>query len=133
MKRQVIFQGSIVGREELTNFSFNPGYFFSGCCICGEIYQTEADRNPPPINHPEYGAWLYDRNSRHQAWREAENNRHPMREHRMLVLSGNWCTPEAAQKLAPLGIFSLTDLIMSDDVSAALGEAPRAPTGNPQG
>lgn len=131
--RQVIFSGSIVGADALPGFEFNPGYFYSGCCICGDVYQEEADRNPPDSSDIEFPVWLTDQRNRHMTWRDRENKRHPEREHRMLVLSGNFCTPEAALKLAPLGIFSLTDLVMSNEVSSALGEAPRAPVDNPQG
>lgn len=125
--RQVVFAGSMVGREQLTGLEFNPVYFFSGCRICGAVYQEEADRNPPADNDPERPAWLHNQNERHIAWRESENNKHPMGVRQRLALSGEWCTPEAALKLAPLGIFSLTDLVMSNEVSAALREAPRAP------
>lgn len=129
---QLIFQGSIVGREALTGLEFNPTFFFSGCLICGEVYQTEEDRNPPTKDDPEYGKYLFDQKQRHIAWRDKENGRHPERIHRLLAISGNFCTPEAAIKLAPLGLFSLTDLAMSNEVSAALGEAPRAPLSDAQ-
>lgn len=129
---QVVFSTSIVGREVLTGFEFNPVYFFSACRICGAVYQEEADRNPLDETDPDRAAWLDNQFRRHRNWRERENNRHKEHEHRKLLLSGNWCTPEAAVILAPLGIFSLTDLVMSDSVSAALGEAPRAPVEDAQ-
>lgn len=130
--RQVIFSGSIVGRDLLPGLEFNPTYFYSGCCICGEVYQTEADRNPPSVTDPKRIEWLEDQNRRHTTWRNQENKQHPEHEHRMLILSGNWCTPEAALKLAPLGIFSLTDLVISGEVSDALRQAPRAPVDDAQ-
>ncbi len=130
--KHVIFQGSIVGRETLPGLEFNPAYYWSGCLICGEVYQTEEDRNPPDANDPNASGWAYEQKQRHLRWRDRENKRHPERVHRRLLLSGNFCTPEAAAKLAPLGLFSLTDLVMSDEVSAALGEAPRAPISDAQ-
>jgi len=130
--RQVIFQGSIVGRDQLTNLEFNPTFFFSGCLICGEVYQTDEDRNPPTVDDPEYGPFLINQKERHMAWRNKENNRHPERVHRQLAISGQFCTPEAAMKLAPLGLFSLTDIVMSDEIQAALKEAPRAPSTDAQ-
>jgi hypothetical protein len=125
---QLIFQGSIVGREQLTNFEFNPSYFFSGCCICGRVYQTATDRDPPSIDSPDFGAFEYEQKVRHNWWREKENKRHTEKQHRELLTSGNFCTPEAAQLLAPLGLFSLTDLVVSSETSAALREAKRAPS-----
>lgn len=129
MTRQVIYQGSIVGASALTNFEFNPTYFFSGCLICGEVYQTKTDRDPPEQDD---GKYLHNQKRRHDEWRVRHNNTHSDDEHRKLVLSGNFCTPEAAMKLAPLGLFSLTDLVMSDEISAALKESPRAPQDDAQ-
>jgi hypothetical protein len=132
MTDHIIFKGSIVGREVLAGLEFNPDYFYSGCLICGDVYQTEADRNPPDAPSPEYEEYFINQKKRHFDWRYRENKRHSEREHRMLLLSGNWCTPEAARKLAPLGLFSLTDLVKGNEITAALGEAPRAPEGDAQ-
>ena len=129
---QIIYHGSIIGREELTGFEFNPTFFFSGCLLCGEVYQTEEDRNPPDESDPELVPYLFKQKQRHLAWRARENNRHPEHEHRKLAMSGHFCTPEAAIKLAPLSLFSLSDLVASPEIAAALREAPRAPRNDAQ-
>src|SRR5574339_1066318 len=100
MTKQVVFHGSIIGRDKLSGFEFNPTFFYSGCLICGEVYQTEEDRNLPEVGSVEYPPYLFEQKRRHLAWRDAENKRHTQREHRQLLMSGAFCTPEAAQKLA---------------------------------
>jgi len=123
--RTVMLQHSIVGRDELTNFEFDPDKPFRCCLLCGDVYQTDADRaimpNSPPLV-------IYNAPQRRQMWAELHNRqKHTDAEHRNLKLSGLMCTPEAAEKLAPYGIVPVSDIVLSDEHEHAAKQAPRAP------
>jgi len=78
------------------------------------------DLNVPPGHEPSnslIARLAYDRRTR---WRQ---------EHKCLPAApsrkrpGTYATPEAAQVLASLGVFSLIDLVLDDEVSSALKES----------
>jgi hypothetical protein len=45
----LIGTGFAVGLSSLTNFEFKPDKPFRACLICGDVYQTEADRDNNPL------------------------------------------------------------------------------------
>jgi hypothetical protein len=117
----VLLQHSIVGRSELTNFEFDSDKPFRACLICGAIYQSVMDRLP--LNSYEVALATVDR----QVWADSHARRHTSKQHNELRRSGRFCTPEAAQVLAPLGIAPVSDMVMSDEHAHAISTAPRAP------
>jgi len=93
---------------------------YCGCLLCGEVFQSALDLNVPPGHEPSnslIARLAYDRRTR---WRQ---------EHKCLPAApsrkrpGTYATPEAAQVLASLGVFSLIDLVLDDEVSSALKES----------
>jgi len=109
---------------------FNPRAAFTGCCICGTVFQSELDRK---VFHgyaspqEQVQATVARRNwSQHHA-----THSHTQHEHELLAASGRFCTPEAAHKLAPLGVVTLTDSFHEEN-RAAQEEAPRLPSSSPE-
>jgi hypothetical protein len=87
-----------------TGMGFNtPTQPFTGCRICGDIYE-----NP-------------DIESRKE-WSRKHALEHSPLQHRMLMVSGQWCTPEAAIKLAAFGVVDLIGLSVPGEVQEAYSE-----------
>jgi len=102
------------------DLEIDPAYPIAGCRICGAVFQGKFDRVLNPDANVRYRAKFH-----RDAWRLGHNKKHQDHEHKSLQLSGRQCTPEAAQKLAAYGIFPLSSLVLDEEVSAALAEAPR--------
>jgi hypothetical protein len=117
----IILQHSIIGRDLLANFEFDNEKPFRACLICGAIYQTELDRAPHTAQD------VIDAFQGRQKWASKHGRLHSDEEHAKLKRSGNFCTPEAAYKLAPLGIAPIADIVLSDEHAHAARIAPRAP------
>lgn len=100
------------GLKSLTGIEFDPDQPYRCCLLCGAIYQPPTARNTGVAR---------------QLWAEIHAKSHSEDEHASLANSGRFCTPEAAFRLAPFGVFSLTDLALDNEVMHALKEAPRAP------
>ena len=134
LPRHVYVAGAMVGYTALTNFEFDPNKPFAGCRICGDIFQTQFDRaDPSPTNTPQQVQAYHDYCTElRKEWSLRHARKHHDYQHRSLVLSGAWCTPEAAQRLAAYGVIALTDMVMNDEVEHALRVAPRAPTADAQ-
>jgi hypothetical protein len=96
---------------------FDPNMPYSGCRICGQIYQTELDRNIKTLDQALTASF-----GRAQ-WSKKHSKTHTTTQHRQLLISGRWCTPEAAQALASKGVISVVDLVMDDEISHAYREA----------
>jgi hypothetical protein len=107
-----------VGARQLVNYVFDVDKPHAGCCICGEVYQSDYDRS----GEDPATAFIM-RND----WRLAHARTHPDWQHRQLANSGLFALPEAAVKLASYGIIPLTDTVRHDESTHALLEAPRAP------
>jgi len=105
---------------------FNPHAPFAGCKICGEVYQSDLDRKIDQTPHENIQALVQRRN-----WTFAHARTHADHEHRSLELSGRFCTPEAAYKLATFGVVSLPTLD-DDETPHAQRLAPKLPTDSPQ-
>lgn len=114
VSKHSVAMGFLFGAGELTNFEFDSTKPYAGCRLCGVLYQTPANR----LGDVE-GLAL---------WREIHNKKHTEKEHIALIHSGRWATPEAAQKLAPFGIFSPSDVLFDNEVNDALAKAPRTPS-----
>lgn len=125
---------------------FDPAAPYSGCRICGALYQSNLDResyanhqaglfaiSTDPISGEEYfigdedAVRLYIKaNDRRERWRYLHTRRyHTEREINTLRSSGFAFMPEAAHKLSPFGIIPLGN--MHRDIADAMFEAPRAP------
>jgi len=112
----------VINRPHLiaTGFAFNddelkfdPNYPYSGCLICGAVYQTDLDR----LGESEFAKAGRTR------WSQTHARKHTRLQHMALRNSGRTCTPEAAQRLAAFGVISLTDLVLDDESKSALGES----------
>jgi hypothetical protein len=109
---------------------FHPKAAFSGCCICGAVFQSELDRKvfhgyATPAEQVQ--ATVARRNWSNQH----ASKMHTQKEHDQLAASGRFCTPEAAHKLAPYGIITLTDSFHEENRQAQEA-APRLPTVEPE-
>ena len=122
--------GAMVGHSVLQadGMKFDPNKPYRGCLICGTLFQSTLDRLESPLPIQIQTASTL----RHQ-WAHTHSNTHTDREHLALSLSGRWCTPEAALKFAPHGIYALGDMVMSDETAHAMRLAPRAPSDDVQG
>lgn len=112
------------------NDTFNPNAAFTGCCICGTVFQSDLDRKvfagyASAQEHVQ--ATVARRN-----WSQQHATRsHTQKEHDDLAASGRFCTPEAAFRLAPYGIVTLTDSFHEENRKAQ-EEAPKLPTQEPE-
>jgi hypothetical protein len=127
--------GAQVGLTSLTNLSFDPSKPYSGCRLCGALFQSAIDRDPirEYFKHPDdydqdYHNVLWFALDMRKEWTRKHAKLHSEKEHNMLRISGRWATPEASERLATMGVFSVTDLVLDNEVSSALAESPRVPT-----
>lgn len=118
----IIGTGFAVGLSSLTNFEFKPDKPFRACLICGDVFQSEDDRNNNPL-----GA------IKRQEWANRHAKTHTDKEHRMLMLSGNVMTPEASQKLAAYGVIPIANMITSEEHEIALLESKAIPVNDAEG
>lgn len=102
---------------------FDPTCDYAGCRICGDVFQSGLDRKPERTAYEQVRAVKL-----RVEWRIKHDKTHTDAERRQLIASGRQCTPEAAQKLAPLGVYPLSDLVFSEETAHAMGTAPRMPT-----
>lgn len=123
--RDIIAQGYLFGRP--TNLNFNPNKPYVSCMLCGAVFQGPLDLRVPPNHEPENSLIARLAKNKRDEWAEEHATQHTEHEHMMYRLSGRFATPEAAQKLAALGTFSVLDLVIDDEVSNALAEAKAIP------
>jgi hypothetical protein len=130
---------------------FDPNAPFTGCRLCGDLFQHEEDRicyNQLQLGiiverrllggtsifiGPEYYVDMIDRCTiRRKTWIETHNTE----KHNELEIqrfakqadkTGQAFTAEAANKLAPFGIAPLVSGAEQEDIVDALAKAPRAP------
>jgi len=115
----MISHGMAVGLNALTNFKFDPSKPYAGCAICGDLFQSDLNRNGSQVGISE--------------WRTDHNKKHSEREHISFIRSGQKFTPEAAQKLAPFGIIDFGSILTSPEHAHAYATAPRAPINDVEG
>lgn len=126
--------GAAVGlnSKTLPGLTFNIEASYTGCLICGAVYQSKIDRKVWQITQDEYhpfshllAAYSVTADRLRKTWSQNHSKLHPQWQHEQLKRSGQFCTPEAALKLTPLGVFALD--ATDDELPAAMLEAPRAP------
>ena len=139
-----------IGLESLGS-DFDPNAPFTGCRLCGDLFQHEEDRicyeqlqagiivERRLLDHtsifigPEYYVDMIDRCTlRRKLWIKEHN----AEKHSELEIArfakhadrtGQAFTAEAANKLAPFGITPLASGIDDPEIVDALAKAPRAP------
>jgi hypothetical protein len=111
--------GFLIGRSALVNFKFDPQYPYAACRICGEAFQSDKNRLGSQEGLLE--------------WRINHNKLHADREHVQLIKSGRKFTPDAAHKLAALGIIDFDAILADPEMASAYAEAPRAPVNDVEG
>jgi hypothetical protein len=132
----LLAHGFAIGLNTLTGLEFSPHHPHTYCRICGAVYQSPHDRNPQQLATNlalPVGAVLQLNTNNRKGWSQKHASEHSENEHKDLALSGRWCTPDAAFKLGAFGIFSLIDLTLDDEVSAALKESSPIPKDDVEG
>jgi hypothetical protein len=115
----MISRGMAVGLNYLTNFKFDPAFPYAGCKLCGELFQSDANRMGSEQGLSE--------------WRLNHNKQHQDHEHVSLIRSGRRFTPEAAQRLAPYGIIDFWAILSDPETAHAYATADRAPNNDVEG
>lgn len=133
--------GAAVGLNDRTlpGLMFNINAAYTGCLLCGAVYQSILDRRVAtlqievsnPLN-TFIDTYIAQATQLRKQWAAQHGLTHPVSAHIALQKSGLFCTPEAALKLTPLGIVGLNHTPNSD-VAQAMFEAPRAPTDDVEG
>src|SRR5262245_50208043 len=103
--------------------NFDPSAPFAGCRICGLLFQTALDRLAVKTQRQQL-----DAEAHRTMWQHQHSRTHPDHEHRLLAISGLWCTPEAAMQLAAFGVYALSDIAISDEHAQAGREAKAIPS-----
>lgn len=121
-KRKLILTGMLVGEShDFTMQIFDQSRPHTWCNLCGQVFQSELQRNFMHGTIDEVRATAERKN-----WSYRHARTHTELEHLRLVKSGRVCTPEAAQKLVALGIIPISDMIHDDDeLIHSTGTAPR--------
>lgn len=115
--------GLAVGlRKAVPELLFDPDKPHTGCLICGTVFQSNLDRKTS--NDPPFAVEL------RRLWSVAHAKTHTEAEHGSLLISGNWCTPEAAFKFASYGIITLDQ---GSEYSDALWQSKPIPTNDVEG
>lgn len=128
----LVVHGASVGLRTLTGLNFDPSRPYAGCRICGRIFQSRFDRDPVGVFRTQ-GAFRSEEHVNAYAlqlrkgWSQTHAKTHSAHEHLSLALSGRWCTPEAAEKLAAFGTISIIDLVMDNEVNSALATSSAVP------
>lgn len=126
-----------VGHKALIGFEFELGRPHTICKLCGAVFQTVYDRNPESYVDATYFlnadmVSMYALGLRKE-WSHNHAKTHSDWEHQALALSQRWCTPEAAEKLAPFGIIDIAGLALDEEVQQAYRQAHRAPDNDAEG
>lgn len=117
--------GIAVGFSFLSGLLFDPNCPYTGCRLCGAVFQSGLDRDE---NSDKFEAMEY-----RKLWSVRHAKTHPEREHLALAMSGMWCTPEAAQKFASYGIIALSDMVLFEETAQALKEGKSIPIEDVEG
>jgi len=135
-----VLHGAAVGLEALEGLKFRKERPYTGCCICGAIFQSEADRNPVAVyqrNPAEFSHRLSNVDiyalTLRENWRQKHAKTHPEHQHESFRKSGLWCTPEAAHRMAAFGIIPLSDALPESETEAALYESSPIPKDDVEG
>lgn len=123
MKQHLYLTGMLIGNKD-DHLKFDQSRPYTGCRICGEVFQSDLDRTPLSL----YTNRI-QRDAEHvrKEWSNLHAKNHTLNEHAKLQLSERWCTPEAALKLASYGIVTLSDGAISNEHTQALAESKSVP------
>jgi hypothetical protein len=103
---------------------FDPSKPYTCCLLCGAVYQGALDLKVPPGHEPKNSILAKLAKNNRDNWADLHaRTDHTPEQHQQLRQSGRFATPDAAQRLSALGIFSLNDLVMDDEIKAALANA----------
>lgn len=117
------------GEANALGMDFDPNSPYSGCRLCGALFQSHLDRSPVKSLEQEIQAVTWRRE-----WTLKHAKTHPTHEHVALEKSGMWATPDATVRLASVGVVPVSDIIISKDGNEQAGlEAPRVPTHDSEG
>jgi hypothetical protein len=117
--------GLMVGCPQDLLFDCNCPY--TGCRVCGVVFQSEFDRAVGDLAHNLTAISL------RKAWSINHAKEHTNKEHLDLARSGCWATPIAAARLASYGIVALSDMVMNPEVEDALANARSIPINDAEG
>lgn len=130
---ELVMMGAAVGLPYagISEDVFNPAAPLSGCRLCGAVYQTPLHRELYRLrylgesdeDHANLLQQVLDLNNEWRANHTKAN--HSEDEVEQFSKTGFAFTPEAANVLAPFGIFPLGK--MHVDIDDAMFDAPRAP------
>jgi hypothetical protein len=123
----VIGTGFAVGLEVVEGLQFDPSKPNVFCRICGAVFQGPLDRTAVGVLQEALAL------SERKAWSHRHAKTHSAYEHRMLAESGRFYTPEAAVKLAPFGIISMSDAWADEEIAQALYESNPIPQNDVEG
>lgn len=105
----IVFGPSLTtGESRALGMDFDAQSPYSGCRLCGALFQSALDRTPVKTLEQEIQAVTWRRE-----WTLKHAKEHPTQEHIALERSGMWATPEATQKLAAVGIVPVSDIVRS--------------------
>jgi hypothetical protein len=133
----LILHGAAVGLEEVSGLTFRSDRPYTGCCICGAVFQSDADRDPVGTYQRQPAEFGYNLDNvdmfalgLRKEWSKKHEKTHTEKEHDDLAKSGYAFTPEAANKLAAFGTIPLT---LSEEINAALLESSPIPLNDAEG
>lgn len=114
----------MVGRAGLTNFEYDPERPARHCRLCGESYQPALARTDEYLTSPQVQMTV---EVLLRGWADDHNSQHSQRLHEAFRDTGMFLTPEATEKLVPLGIIPVQDIVLSSEHAHAALQAKRAP------
>lgn len=113
MPRHLFIDGMPLVEESI----FNANRPYTGCLICGRLFQTDKDRSANTLEEQVNAMAM------RKLWSRRHSKTHSNADHARLKLSGLMCTPEAAEAFQAYGIISISDMILSDEHEDALLKA----------
>lgn len=119
--------GFQVGLTSLAGLTFDPAKSHTACKICGAVFQSNADRDLPPVGGFAESHAVWAAESIRRRWSHKHAKTHTEKEHERLKMSGRWCTPEAALKLVAYGIIPISDAVLDPEIEDALRESSPIP------
>jgi hypothetical protein len=132
---QYMSRGQLPSTVKSLGINFDTEAEFSGCWLCGAVYQSPQDRAYKTLldaNVPVESLVQLKQNADRlrDEWRTKHSQQHSDNQHEALALSPDLCTIEAGIRLAPLGVFPLEGSV---DLMQALAESARIPEGRIDG
>jgi hypothetical protein len=118
------FEVTVPGLTSLEGLEYNPGRPARHCKICGRSFQPALARSDKWLTSAEAQLTV---EILLKNWATYHNRTHSSREHESFQKSGRFLSPEATEKLVPLGIIPVSDIVTDDEVRHAGLLAPRAP------